>query len=159
METGEKVRILDREALGKYLSEDDSKMKYAGLTARIESVETEGENKLYTLNIDQGRHVWGEVLFCSSRKNDFTDHKQRWDLLPLQTLEEVVKVYTAGAEKYGANTWQNLPDGYQRYKAALFRHLLEFEKGNEIDAETGCHHLAQVCWNALAMLHITLNEK
>lgn len=86
-------------------------------------------------------------------KNDFKDHKLRWDLLPLQEIEDIVKVYTAGAEKYGPNKWQYLDDGYNRYKAALFRHLLEYEKGNEIDEETGCKHLAQVVWNAIAMLY------
>ena len=88
-----------------------------------------------------------------AKKNDFVNKKLRWDLLPLKEIEKIVKVYTAGSEKYGENTWQNLPNGYDRYKSALFRHLLEYEKGNEIDEETGCEHLAQVAWNAIAMLH------
>lgn len=86
-------------------------------------------------------------------KNDRKDHKLRWDLLPLQEIEDIVRVYTAGADKYGDNTWQNLDNGYQRYKAAMLRHLLEYEKGNEIDEETGCRHVAQVAWNAIAMLY------
>lgn len=90
----------------------------------------------------------------TSKKNDRIDDKPMWELLPLQDIEDVVKVYTAGAKKYGPDKWQNLPDGYKRYKAALFRHLLEYEKGNWLDEETGCIHLAQVVWNAIAMLHI-----
>lgn len=90
----------------------------------------------------------------TSKKNDRIDDKPMWELLPLQDIEDVVKVYTAGAKKYGPDKWQNLPDGYKRYKAALFRHLLEYEKGNWLDEETGCIHLAQVAWNAIAMLHI-----
>ena len=89
-----------------------------------------------------------------SKKNDRLDNKLRWELLPLEDMEDIVKVYTAGAKKYGPNTWQNLPDGYQRYKAALFRHLVEYEKGNWLDPDTGCISLAQVAWNAIAMLHI-----
>lgn len=89
-----------------------------------------------------------------SKKNDRLDDKLRWELLPLEDLEDIVKVYTAGAKKYGPNTWQNLPDGYNRYKAAFFRHLLEHEKGNWLDEETGSIHLAQCVWNAIAMLHI-----
>lgn len=89
-----------------------------------------------------------------SKKNDRADGKLRWELLPLEDMEEIVKVFHAGAEKYGANNWQNLPNGYERYKAALFRHLLEHEKGHWKDDETGCIHLAQVAWNAIAMLHI-----
>ena len=92
------------------------------------------------------------------KKNDKQDHKLRWDLLPLTDLEEVVKVSTAGAEKYGENTWQNLPDGYNRYKAAMFRHLVHYEKGELIDEETGCLHIAQVAWNAIAMLHCALKD-
>lgn len=86
-------------------------------------------------------------------KNDFKDDKLRWDLLPLKEIEDIVKVYTEGAKKYSDNSWQLLDNGYDRYKAALFRHLVLFEKGEEIDSETGCRHLAQVAWNAIAMLY------
>lgn len=89
------------------------------------------------------------------KKNDFLDKKLRWDLLPLEEIEDIVKVYTAGSIKYGDNNWQNLDNGYQRYKAAMLRHLLEYEKGNTVDEDTGCHHLAQVAWNAIAMLWIS----
>lgn len=94
----------------------------------------------------------------NGKKDDRQDGKLMWELLPLPLLVEVVKVYTAGAQKYGANQWQNLDDGYQRYKAALLRHLVEHEKGNPIDADTGCLHLAQVVWNALAMLYFSLKK-
>ena len=93
-----------------------------------------------------------------SRKNDIIDNKVRMDLLPWPELEEVAKVYTAGAKKYGPNQWQNLPDGYQRYKGAMLRHLCEVEKGNIYDPETGCRHAAQVVWNAIAMLHFKIKE-
>ena len=72
-----------------------------------------------------------------STKDDYKDHKLRWDLLPLGDIEDIVKLYTAGAVKYGDNSWQELPDGYNRYKAAMFRHL------------------AAVAWNAIAMLHLS----
>ena len=94
-----------------------------------------------------------------ARKNDRLDDKLRWELLPLEDVEDIVRVYTAGAKKYGPDQWQNLPDGIRRYKAALLRHLVEFDKGNEIDEETGCRHLAQVAWNAIAMLHISKQQK
>ena len=93
-----------------------------------------------------------------SVKNDFKDHKLRWDLLPLEEVEDIVKVFTSGSIKYGDNTWQGLENGYQRYKAAMFRHLLEYEKGTEFDEETGCRHLAQVAWNAMAMLYLSKHK-
>lgn len=94
-----------------------------------------------------------------SIKNDFQDDKLRWDLLPLEEIEDIVKVYHAGAKKYGPNRWQNLEDGFQRYKAAALRHLLEYEKGERVDADTGCLHLAQFAWNAIAMLYLDKHGK
>ena len=92
-----------------------------------------------------------------SDSKKYDQGKLRWDLLPLNLIEKVVEIYTFGAEKYGANTWQNLEDGYNRYKAAMFRHLMEFEKGNVIDDESGREHLAHMVWNSIAMLYMSDN--
>lgn len=94
----------------------------------------------------------------AGRKNDRKDGKVRMDLLPWRELTEIARVYTAGAKKYGDNTWQRLPDGYARYKGAMLRHLAAVEAGEAVDAETGCLHAAQVAWNAIAMLHFKLAE-
>ncbi|EJW92098.1 hypothetical protein EVA_19794 [gut metagenome] len=94
-----------------------------------------------------------------SKKNDRKDGKLMWELLPLEMLEDVVRVYTFGAKKYGPNTWKDLPDGLQRYKAALLRHLVEFEKGHILDDESHIEHLAHVIWNAIAMLTVSKNDK
>lgn len=92
-------------------------------------------------------------------KNDRIDNKLRWELLPIEEIEDIVKVYSAGAKKYGPNQWQNLEDAENRYYAALLRHLVEYRKGNSIDLETGCYHLAQVAWNAIALLWHWKNKK
>ena len=41
----------------------------------------------------------------------------------------------------------------------MFRHLVEYEKGNEFDNETGGRHLAAVAWNAIAMLYLDKHGK
>ena len=122
------------------------------------------ENKeIYVENVD-GQNVTTEWDGLTIQKMEikeslkYDNEKLRWDLLPLEDIEDVVKVYTEGTKKYVPNSWQNLTDGYNRYKAAMFRHLLEYEKGNTIDEETGCKHLAQVVWNAIAMLHVSKNK-
>ena len=122
------------------------------------------ENKeIYVENVD-GQNVTTEWNGFTLNKIEikeslkYDNEKLRWDLLPLEDIEDVVKVYTEGAKKYVPNSWQNLTDGYNRYKAAMFRHLLEYEKGNTIDEETGCKHLSQVVWNAIAMLHVSKNK-
>jgi len=93
-----------------------------------------------------------------SVKNDRKDNKVMMELLPWPELEEIAKVYTAGARKYGPHNWENLSDGYERYKGAMLRHLTEVEKGNDIDSETGCLHAAKVAWNAIAMLHFKMKK-
>lgn len=89
-----------------------------------------------------------------SVKNDIIDDKLRWDLLPMEEIEDIVKVYHAGAKKYGPNNWQNLDNGINRYRAASQRHMMEYLRGNKIDEETGCYHLAQCAWNIIAMLYL-----
>ena len=93
-----------------------------------------------------------------SRKNDRLEDKLRWDLLPLGLIKEVVKIYHFGARKYSPNSWQNLEDGYNRYKAAMFRHIEAFESGEFLDNESGLPHLAHAAWNALAMLYFALKD-
>lgn len=94
-----------------------------------------------------------------SGKNDRADGKLRWDLLPLAEIEDIVRVYTEGAKKYVENSWQDIPDGFNRYLGATMRHLVAYTKGERFDSDTGCMHLAQVVWNAIAMLYYDKHNK
>lgn len=87
-----------------------------------------------------------------SVKNDIIDDKLRWDLLPMEEIEDIVKVYHAGAKKYGPNNWQNLDNGFERYRAAAARHIMAYLKGERMDKETNVHHLAAAAWNVITML-------
>lgn len=94
-----------------------------------------------------------------SGKDDRADGKLRWDLLPLAEIEDIVRVYTEGAKKYADNSWQNIPDGFERYRAALLRHMTAYMKGERYDKEAGLMHLAQICWNAIALLYYDKHNK
>lgn len=94
-----------------------------------------------------------------SGKDDRSDGKLRWDLLPLAEIEDIVRVYTEGAKKYVENSWQDIPDGFNRYLGATMRHLVAYTKGERFDSDTGCMHLAQVVWNAIAMLYYDKHNK
>lgn len=67
--------------------------------------------------------------------------KPDWSLLPLDVVEETVRVLTAGAKKYARDNWQKVPDADQRYFAAALRHLTAWQKGEHLDPETGLSHL------------------
>ena len=86
------------------------------------------------------------------KKNDKKDNKTRWELMPLDCLEDIARVYTEGAKKYDYNSWQNLENGYERYKGALLRHLYAATY-EEFDPETKVRHEAAICFNAIAMLY------
>lgn len=77
-------------------------------------------------------------------------------------LEEVAKVTTVGAQKYTRNGWVEVENGQERYMEAFGRHLLAYGQGEEVDdgpKGTGCLHLSQIIWNALAVLELQLRAK
>lgn len=86
------------------------------------------------------------------KKND--EGKVRFDLLLPQFEEAVAKVLTVGAEKYGANNWQNVEDGESRYYAALRRHINAYYMGEDNDPEDGLSHLAHAACNIMFLMHL-----
>lgn len=96
----------------------------------------------------------------------YDNNKVRMDLVPLECVESIAKVLTYGANKYKENSWQDLPNFWKRYKAALLRHLTAIDKGELIDEESGLFHIDQVLTNAMFLswgFHhgkaITINTK
>lgn len=83
----------------------------------------------------------------------YDEDKLRYDLIDVSFEEEIAKVLTAGAKKYGPNNWQNLKDAENRYYAALRRHLAEWRKGLDKD-DDGINHLAAIACNAMFLYHI-----
>lgn len=79
----------------------------------------------------------------------YDNGKVRMDLVPLECVESIAKVLTYGVKKYSDNSWQDLPDFWKRYKAALLRHLTAIDKGELIDKESGLYHIDQVLTNAM----------
>ena len=83
--------------------------------------------------------------------------KPRMDLLLSgcpNALEQVSQILTFGAQKYAAHSWQTVPQGEERYLAALLRHLTAHGKGEINDLESGMSHLAHAAGNALFILEL-----
>ena len=90
-------------------------------------------------------------------KNDgikLDDKKNRYDLLPYDALDEVVKVYTYGAKKYEVNNWRK---GFRfgRIFAAMMRHLVAYWRGEDKDKESGLLHLAHAVWGCLTLINFS----
>lgn len=87
----------------------------------------------------------------------FDDGKLRWDLLPLDCIEDLVKILTFGANKYGVNNWQKVEE--DRYFAALMRHLVASRLGELNDSESGLSHLSHAMCNVLFLLWIEKHKE
>jgi len=73
-------------------------------------------------------------------------------------LEQVGWVGTHGAKKYSDNGWLSVPNGQERYKDALYRHLIAYERGENVDKDSELLHLAHLAWNALGILELELRK-
>lgn len=75
-----------------------------------------------------------------------------------RALLDVGRVATFGAIKYEPDGWLQVENGFNRYTAALYRHLLlgSFEHH---DSDSGLSHNTHAAWNALARLELELRRK
>lgn len=80
----------------------------------------------------------------------YNQGKLRYDLISPIALEELAKVMTNGAEKYGEHNWRKGMN-YTSMIASALRHLMEINKGNDIDDESGLHHSAHVMANMMML--------
>lgn len=85
--------------------------------------------------------------------------KLRYELLPPQAIEKVVKILTFGAEKYAPDNWKHVPEWKARYTAALMRHLEAYRKGELVDSESGESHLAHLLCCGIFLLEKELEAK
>lgn len=74
----------------------------------------------------------------------------RFDLIPSGPLWELAELYGKGAEKYDERNWEKGYDWSLSF-AAMMRHAWLFWMGEDLDPETGKHHLASVAWHCFAM--------
>ena len=72
----------------------------------------------------------------------FDGGKSEYGLLPPFALEETVKALTFGAQKYERGNWIKVPDSKRRYFDAMERHIWAWKRGEQMDPESGLHHLA-----------------
>lgn len=75
-----------------------------------------------------------------------------------RALNEVAKVATFGAKKYERRGWERVPNGEERFRDALVRHLIA-EGIEPNDPESELPHLAHAAWGALAALELKLRRE
>lgn len=81
----------------------------------------------------------------------YNDDKVGHDLLEPFAINELAKVFTAGAKKYAPNNWLRGMK-WSTMIGCLKRHINAFERGEDFDPETGLYHMAHAAWNAMALI-------
>lgn len=67
----------------------------------------------------------------------YDQEKLPYDLLPMDIIDDIVRVQQYGAKKYSPNSWQHVKNGKKRYIAAALRHISQFQQGEYLDNEPG----------------------
>lgn len=93
----------------------------------------------------------GEALKYDNNKTD-------WAILPLGAVEEIIKVMKFGEVKYARGNFASSTGlSYTRLLNALVRHTFSFMRGEDLDPESGLHHMAHAGCCVLFILHYIVN--
>lgn len=86
----------------------------------------------------------------------FNAGKTKWELLPMHLLEGTADVLEYGAKKYAAWNWAKGAKWSTSFSSCL-RHLFRwYFLGEDLDKESGLHHLDHALCNLLFSRHYTL---
>lgn len=90
------------------------------------------------------------------RKDD--KGKLRYSLIPWQVLEGLASVLTFGAKKYAPNNWKVLVDPEERYEDAMWRHIMEYKKGERLDSDSKLPHLWHAVTNLAFLIYFDIKK-
>lgn len=103
---------------------------------------SQSENAVLHLKDSGSREV-----YQTGAQRDNGGSKGRMDLIAVQGLLRLSRLYEAGANKYKPHNWESgMP--ISRYVDAAMRHLVKYMAGCDDE-----DHLAAVAWNVFAVMH------
>lgn len=88
----------------------------------------------------------------------FDSDKLRYDLIPVNAFGVLTQVYTFGAKKYNDRNWEK-GMSYGRIFAATMRHCWLWFAGEDLDSESGLHHMAHAAFGCLALVEYHYTNK
>lgn len=85
--------------------------------------------------------------------------KVRFDLVPINALTDIARVFSFGAKKYSDFNWKKGKGmEWHRLFSACLRHLNSFWDGEDYDKESKFHHVAAAGCNIMMLLSLILDE-
>lgn len=88
----------------------------------------------------------------------FNTGKTKWSLLDLDSLVGVVEVFQFGVQKYGLNDWKKGLKVTETLESSI-RHIHSFLNKEDIDLESGLHHIDHAITNLIMVRYMTLFNK
>lgn len=159
MSKGKFRDFIDRALSKEKIAEIDNSVQLE-LDNMEQQAEAEAEiHEYYPQDIDFTLSTVNDTLDKAS-KNDRSDNKPDYSLLPRVFMDQVSYVMMAGAEKYGRYNYTKGHDMTQLLAAAE-RHLKALQEGEDIDKDCSerigvdVSHAANVAANMLMLLHQT----
>ena len=80
----------------------------------------------------------------------YNEGKPRYDLIPPEFMEALAHHFRVGALKYADRNWEK-GMSWGICFSSLMNHAWKWMRGEEVDQETGSHHMIAVAWNAMAI--------
>jgi hypothetical protein len=84
--------------------------------------------------------------------------KLPFNLMPWDAMIELAKVYAHGCKKYAPRNWEK-GLSFDNVYGSLQRHAVAWYLGEDNDQDSGLMHMAQVAWNALALVAFQLRGR
>lgn len=92
-----------------------------------------------------------KTLKSGVMKDEGSEAKLRYDLIPHELLTRLATLYTKSAQKYPENNWRKASkEDSKIYKEAAWRHFIQWQ--NDLDKEED--HALQTIWNIIAWVWI-----
>lgn len=70
--------------------------------------------------------------------------KTPMEYLVYSVLPPLARVLKHGADKYGVRNWRDQPILASTYEGAILRHFLAWAQGEDLDPDSGEHHLVHL---------------
>ncbi len=88
----------------------------------------------------------------------YNQGKSRWSLVHFKSLDPMVRVLMYGADKYAPDNWKH---GLDRKEIldSMMRHLGALIDGQEVDPESGEHHIGHIMCNCMFYSYFNITDK
>lgn len=73
-------------------------------------------------------------------------------------LEQLAQVLAHGSRKYSANLWRVEPMPYTHEISSIMRHIAAFNRGEDLDSESGLSHLAHAACRLMFLVERTVTH-